>query len=107
MIPVLANTDEDRAFGSRVAKTMGLDQIDFEGEYCLEKTGAKNKSPFFPDKGIERHGKPIIVSDGEYIWILIHSAFGWFKTSPIVSFKKDGNKFLIETENSFYTMTLA
>jgi len=104
---ILAENDKNKEFAKRVAKTMDLDQIDFNKEYELEKTGAKNKSAFFPDKGLKREGKPVIVSDGEYIWILLQSNLDWFKTSPIVSFKKDGNKFLIETENSYYTLALA
>lgn len=106
MIPVLAETDEGREFGSRVAKTMGLDQIDFDNEYKIEKTGAKNESPFMPEK-FTRVGDPVICSDGEFVWLALLRGFSWFKTSPIVSFKKDGDKFLIETENSYYELTLA
>ena len=104
---ILTANNKNKEFAKRVATTMGLDQLDFESEYEIEKTGAKNKSPYFPDKGLKREGKPVIVSDGEYIWILLQSNLDWFKTSPIVSFKKDGNKFLIETENSYYTLALA
>ena len=104
---ILAENDKNKEFAKRVAKTMDLDQIDFNKEYELEKTGAKNKSAFFTDKGLKRSGEPTIVSDGEYVWILLSSGFTWFKTSPIVSFKKNGSNFLIETENSYYTMTLA
>jgi hypothetical protein len=94
----------------RVATLLGLNQIDFDETYSLYKLGAKNASRLgYPDKMLAmRAGGVAIVGVVEeektHVWIVVESLRDWFKTSPIVSCKKDGENFLIETENSYYEL---
>lgn len=90
-----------------LAKKLGLDKIDFDKQYSLDKRGAKKSSPYgYSDKMHVEKGDISLCSSDGYIWIVINGhGFNWFKTSPIVKFGKDGNTFLIETENSYYTLT--
>ena len=94
----------------RVATLRGLAQIDFEEPYSLYKTGAKNSSPRgYPDEMLAlRQGMFSVIGtvrDGEtYVWIHGDSISEWFKTSPILSCRKEGSIYKIETENSYYEL---
>lgn len=89
-----------------IAELRGLNLIDFRKTYSLAKTGAKRKSANgYPDRMIAVLSSKVsvvgTVQHGEvFVWI----AVGNFVTSPVVSCKKLGDKYLIETENSFYQL---
>lgn len=94
----------------RVATLRGLSLIDFDETYSLVKTGAKRKtSNGHPDKMIAL-GRGVVsvvgtVQDGEtFVWIAVESISEWFKTSPILSCKKQDDIYKIETENSYYEL---
>ena len=94
----------------RVATLRGLSQIDFDEPYSLYKTGAKNASRMgYPDEMLAlRQGMFSIVGtkDGDetFVWIVGEGLRDWFKTSPILSCKKEGKVYKIETENSYYEL---
>lgn len=98
-IPIVIGFEEESA------KNSGLTKID-DVEYALVKTSAKNKSPIGYGDSFTAldHGRYFIGTHSEFAWLFGENATGWFKTSPVLSVKKKGKNYLIETENSFYTL---
>lgn len=98
-IPVVIGFEEESA------KKSGLTKID-DVEYALVKTSAKNKSPVGYEDSFTAldHGRYFIGTHLEFAWLFGENAVTWFKTSPVLSVKKKGKNYLIETENSFYTL---
>lgn len=96
----------------KVAKKLGLDRLNYDKLYTLNKVGQKNSSPLgYPSKmiAIER-AIPSIFGHKDDNKLSIRLYFGnnryFFATSSILSLKKKKKKglFLIETENSFYEL---
>lgn len=93
-------------FEESVAKKSGLTKID-DAIYSLIKTSAKNRSPLgYADSftAIENAKVFICTHLDKFAWLVAESPHNWFKTSPVLSTKKKGKNYLIETENSFYTL---
>lgn len=94
----------------RVATLIGLNEIDFDETYALYKTGAKNPSRMgYPDEMLAMsRGTPFVVGAVEgsetYVWLVVVGLNDWFKTSPILSCRQEGNIFKIETQNSYYEL---
>lgn len=91
------------------AKTLGLDKIDFEKTYVVNKKAAKNKSSNdYPDSFHVCTGNIYLIGDenGQHVWLGIFGtgSFEWFKTSPIKAVTAIGTCFELETENSFYLL---
>lgn len=101
------NPDHNEAILKR-AKKLGFGKVNFDKYYTITKTGAKNPSPHYPDEGLVRSGDLFLVGTVEddecHVWLALEQGFRWFKTSPIIKMTKNGKKFNIETENSFYTL---
>lgn len=89
----------------KAAKKAGLTKID-EALYTLIKTGSKNVSPLgYKDQfiALERANIYMITNEG-YAFIVAFKDANYFKTSPVLSTKKKGKDYFIETENSFYKL---
>lgn len=88
------------------AKKIGLDALDFEQNYLLNKVGQKNPNPNgLPDSGVIAHGHVDVIGNEDKIWLYVGtSIFQGVRTSPLISFEKTDTGYKFETENSFYEL---
>jgi hypothetical protein len=89
------------------ATRLGLDSINYEQRYTLEKVKAKRKSAYLPNDGITITGEVLLVGSKEHVAIFIQSNERWFRTSPICEVVRLDNEILLETVNSVYLLTEA
>jgi hypothetical protein len=90
-----------------LAKDRGLDTLDYNAEYKLSKVSAKADGK---DAGagcyLPMQGRIVLVGNGEVVCIAcMGRGFSWFRTSPIVASKLEGDDLVVETLNSFYKLT--
>lgn len=94
---------EDAKVIKEQAKKLGLDVVK-NVEYNLYKTGAKNFPVKLSNPVHQAKGFIYMMGLEGRTWISVIGLSHWFKTSPILSCKKEGNIIKIETENSFYEL---
>jgi hypothetical protein len=90
----------------KLAKSTGLDLIDYKSMYSLTKIGTKDRrEALYEVKNLVMTASKVqVIAKGTSIWIYLTNAFGWFRSSPIVSCIKVKGGYQIETENSFYKL---
>lgn len=87
------------------AKKLGLDKLDYDTRYTLFKLSAKKKSSVgLPDNFLVDSGFVFLIGNESFTSIYLSGLMTWFKTSPIIAFKKSKKGYAFETENSFYEL---
>lgn len=91
-----------------VAKLVGLDKIDFNRPYSINKIECKNQSPNgIPDSGFITKGQPFVIGNEKQAALYIKDSFGYFRTSVVLSVVEVVNGYRVETPNSVYFMEKA
>lgn len=104
VVTKIPHTEGLEGYNEVAAKKSGLTKID-NNCYNLIKNAAKNKNPTIPDEAVCLYeGLYTICTYKKYAWLIGASEDGWYKTSPVLKVTKKGKHYLIETENSFYTL---
>lgn len=80
-----------------------LDQLDFDKIYRLYKVGSKHNYNIVDVKCVGQ-GEIRLTGSEKYVSLFISSLREWFRTSPVLSCQNNGNKYIIETANSFYEL---
>jgi hypothetical protein len=90
----------------QIASSNGLEALDFNKPYKLYKIGSKTK-----DGGIKIQEQDLVaggliqlVGTENSMCLLLLGAVNWFRTSEVLSCKKNESGFIIETLNSFYEL---
>jgi len=86
-----------------IARSKGLDIIDYDKFYNVYKIGCKFGN-LYKKKEPRAAGKIMLIGLQKNVWIYIQSMSSWFKTSPIITCKKDKDSIIIETMNSLYQL---
>ena len=86
-------------------KALGIDKMS-DSNWILTKMGEINANRNgIPPSGDLIVGRVGIVDDGNNLWFVIENLLGWYKTSPIKSFRKIKYGYEFETQNSIYIFT--
>lgn len=89
-----------------VAQTKGLGDINYDSSYRMYKIGHKVSGGIIEmqEKTYVGEGLVRLIGDGTFVALYLFNINEWFKTSKIVSCKKNTDNFIIETNNSFYEL---
>jgi hypothetical protein len=96
--------DEEADNVRELAKSVGLDQLNYDKEYSIYKTAVLQ--PFYPleEPLFTGRGNILLIGMNNFVWIHIANFNNWFKTSPISSCEKQKDVFIIKTANSIYEL---
>lgn len=89
-----------------IAITKGLDDIDYNKKHSLYKVGSKAKDGAIEmqERKFVARGSVELLGNEKFVCIYVSNITDWFRTSPIVSCKKNNNGIILETMNSFYEL---
>jgi hypothetical protein len=91
----------------KLAKDKKLDCIEYNKSYRLYKIGTKQDDTTVQplnDRICVAQGEVRVVGNESSIALFISSLREWFRTSQIISCKKDSTSIIIETKNSVYEL---
>lgn len=106
-IKVHSGINDDVAdFVIEVGKSRNLDLIDYSKNYRLYKIGSKKNDVTIEaiEKICAGSGEVRLVGDMTRACLFISSLREWFRTSEIISCKKENSCIIIETRNSMYEL---
>jgi len=86
------------------AKKVGLDKIDFDKRYYVTKIKSKSSGRELDEFKIR--GEPCLLGNEDFLKLYFNSISEWFMTSLVVSTEKDGDNYIVETENSTYLLEM-
>lgn len=89
-----------------IAQAKGLGDINYDSYYFMYKIGQKISKDVIEMqvKTYVGNGCVCLIGNESLVALYLSNLQEWFKTSPVVSCKKNNDTFIIETENSFYEL---
>lgn len=89
-----------------IAVAKGLDEIDYDKRHSLYKVGSKaeNGAIEMQERKFIARGSVELLGNDKFVCVYVNNISDWFRTSPIVSCKKNDNGVILETMNSFYEL---
>lgn len=89
-----------------IAITKGLDEINYNTNHSLYKIGSKTSDGAveMQERKFVTRGTVQLLGDGTFVCLYVNNFHDWFRTSPIISCKKNSNGVILETANSFYEL---